>query len=636
MTNYNGRRVLVIDDARSIRETLSLFLRDEGYNPYAVELPSQALTFQQSEKIELALIDVNLPEMDGLHLAEIMLKNDPELTVVFITGLDSFDNMIKAIRLGAYDYLKKPLLPGELTLALERFEERKILRSKIRQAEKLNTMLVQNIPVMLLTINEKLNITSINHASLNMLGYTPQECVADSWLLSRLTENDRNKLINSFHDALKKGITLSTTIKIRHRNNHFVYALFQSLPKFPDDPEKNGMRCAVTDITDRILLEKKMILDEKLKTMGAITAEVAHEIRNPLMSIGGFARRLQNRFPNLAEADIIVRESYRLEKILNRINNYLSPIKFENVECNAVSILKECLELLEPQITEKKINFHLDLDESLPTVYADPDLLRQVFINMILGCYKNIEAESRLEIVAGLKNDNLEIRFSIPSPGQNTIEPEKIFTPFEDGGLSIGIPLTYRLINKMNGELNFLTEDCNAIFLMTIPCCKEEITIQTDKPMILSCMPENPAGPLESLLQREWLRSAREMKPLGVVTLEVENTDIIFADITDVGCSKLYGIVFTALQDTLKRAGDFLSSCGTRTFVAVLPGTDNAGAKRVAKQLRQTACNKISELTEMSLNNVSVQTGTAAEIPTPEHIPDELIDKALYNMRTGK
>lgn len=637
MKRKNDNTVLIIDDEKSIRSTLSLFLSDEGYSSNAFELPSEALAAQAENKYELALVDVNLPEMDGFKLAEKLLENDPNLTVVFITGFDSFNDVVQAIRLGAYDYLKKPLMPGELTLALERFEERKTFRKKIRQAEQLNTMLVQNIPVMLLTFDSDLNITFANRTSRNMLGFTPEECTAEGWLFSRMTENDCDKFGNSFRDAVKKAKPFSEIIKIRHREGHFVYALFQSLPLVPDTPDSNRMRCAVTDITDRILLEKKMVLDEKLKTMGTITAEVAHEIRNPLMSIGGFARRLQNRFPSLAEAEIIVRESYRLEKILNRINNYLSPVKFQRVECNAVSILRECLELLEPEIQDRKVHCRSILDEGLPPVYADPDLLRQVFVNMVLGAIRNMHPGSELKISTESSEEKLKIRFSSPYPPDNPIDPEKVFTPFEDGGQSIGMPLTYRLIKNMDGELNFLTEDSNAVFIMDIPMGNAQPENPVDEiSQAFNCMPSNPAGSLENLLQREWLRSAREMKPLGIISLEIENVDIITADMSDEEQANLFNALYSSLQDILKRAADFLSSCGSRTFVAVLPGTDRDGVESVAHQMTKSIRNTTAELTGLPHHAIVIQTGTAVEVPTPEQMPEDLIDKAVYNMRTGK
>jgi len=80
-----------------------------------------------------------------------------------------------------------------------------------------------------------------------------------------------------------------------------------------------GFTVVARDITERKKVERMRVEAERLKTIGTIAAEVAHEIRNPIVSIGGFARRLQQRFPDLPEAEIILREAERLERMLERI-----------------------------------------------------------------------------------------------------------------------------------------------------------------------------------------------------------------------------------------------------------------------------------------------------------------------------
>ena len=100
-----------------------------------------------------------------------------------------------------------------------------------------------------------------------------------------------------------------------------------ALIKIEKDVAVDRLQGMIVDITDRVFLEKAVVQKEKLRILGSISAEVAHEIRNPLVSIGGFARRLRKRFPELPEGDIILRESERLEKMLKRIAEYLYPAR---------------------------------------------------------------------------------------------------------------------------------------------------------------------------------------------------------------------------------------------------------------------------------------------------------------------
>jgi two-component system, NtrC family, sensor histidine kinase HydH len=129
------------------------------------------------------------------------------------------------------------------------------------------------------------------------------------------------------------------------------------------DAEGKTLTVAVfaRDLTEEKRMEKALLQREKLKTLGAISAEVAHEIRNPLVAIGGFARRLQEKTPDLAEAGIIVNESQRLERILGRIRDYLKPIDIQMKKSSINEILRNCINLLSPQLIAKRVRCVLDI-----------------------------------------------------------------------------------------------------------------------------------------------------------------------------------------------------------------------------------------------------------------------------------
>ena len=116
------------------------------------------------------------------------------------------------------------------------------------------------------------------------------------------------------------------------------------------------MEGIAVDLTDRVELERFVVQEEKLKTLGAITAEVAHEIRNPLFSIAGFAHRLKNRLPDCNELDIILAESRRLEDILDRIGNYLHPVAPHPRLCSLPPIITTVLDFLSPELAAKDIH----------------------------------------------------------------------------------------------------------------------------------------------------------------------------------------------------------------------------------------------------------------------------------------
>jgi PAS domain S-box-containing protein len=224
-----------------------------------------------------------------------------------------------------------------------------------------------------------------------------------------------------------------------------------------------------SEIESRKRLEKALVQREKLETLGAIAAEVAHEIRNPLVSIGGFARRLQERFPNLPECDIILNESQRLEKILTRIKNYLKPVEIRPQECSVNKIIADCVDLLSPEMDRRQAMCQLDLDPKLSVVLADPSILAQIFINLIRNASAVMIEGEILNIRTFEREQDLQIDFKNKVAGAKIKEPELLFMPFAEGGRTLGLPLSYKLLEDMGGLLSVTQEQDFMIFTVSLP-----------------------------------------------------------------------------------------------------------------------------------------------------------------------
>ncbi|SPD76130.1 Response regulator receiver modulated diguanylate cyclase (fragment) [uncultured Desulfobacterium sp.] len=466
------KNILVVDDEVSICRLLAIALDAEGYNPIVYNHPDDALTACKRHTISLAFIDINLPGMSGLELASILKNDDPMCEVVFVTGYGSLDNAVQAIKIGAYDFLKKPISLSEFSLCLRRFEERQILRERIKLAEQRHLQLVQNIPLLIFVLSPDFQLEFINDACLDMLGFTPQEAMNPTgWFLDRIHPDDRDEAKKMFLFAFASGSPVSMECKFLHKDGHEIHVIMKSIPMAKSVAETGDERLEgfIVDISDRVFLEKTLVQREKLKTLGAIAAEVAHEIRNPLVSIGGFAQRLRQKYPNLRECEIILNESERLEKILSRIRNYLEPVDINPKKCTVGAIITDCLVLLSPETEKKQIECKLNLAPGLPFVYADPEVLAQIFINLIRNAAKAMEKGGFLIISAYENDKEIRIDFKNQAPELSVRQTETLFMPFAEGGQSIGLPLCYRLLKDMGGLLSFVQKDDYAIFTVCMP-----------------------------------------------------------------------------------------------------------------------------------------------------------------------
>jgi len=462
------QKILVVDDEPSGAEAVADFLSIEGYQPLVCTHPQEALASFEKGRFSLAFVDINLPDMNGLELASRLKEIDPRIEIVFMTGYGTFDNAVEAIKIGAYDYLRKPFGISELNLCLRRFQERQALKERLKHSERRYLGLVQSIPSIIFVIHDDLRLDFINSASEPILGYTPEEAMSDAnWIVEIIHPEDRARVKSLLTSAFKpKNSRFSTECRLTHKEGHIIHTMIKSIPHKTEFQVLQGL---IVDISDRIFLERARLQDENVRILGAISEEVAHEIRNPLVSIGGFARRLKRKFPDLQEGDIILRESQRLEKILQRIMDYLRPMEFTYQDCSVKDVLTECLELLGPDMERGGVKGHLNLDSSLSPVHIDKDILAHIFTGLILNVVKEMDVGDTLYMRTSESKGNINIEFKNRGPKTKRKGVDRVLMPFGEGYRGTVLPLSSRLLRQMGGFLSYSQEPNEVVFTVSLP-----------------------------------------------------------------------------------------------------------------------------------------------------------------------
>ena len=130
--------LLVVDDDRHICEAMADYLRDLGYRTETANTCEEALARIKEFSFDVVICDVNLPDRDGFQLLEWAIKHAPDTSIIMITGYGTIESAVEAIRLGAFDYLTKPVIDDELNFSIQRalgqrkiVEENKQLRARL-------------------------------------------------------------------------------------------------------------------------------------------------------------------------------------------------------------------------------------------------------------------------------------------------------------------------------------------------------------------------------------------------------------------------------------------------------------------------------------------------------------------------
>ena len=114
-----SKKILVIDDEKSILETLSGILADEGFTPVCLDSAESGLKHLRSEAVDLVLLDIWMPGMDGLEALKKIKEDYPELQVIMISGHGTIETAVQATKMGAFDFVEKPLSYDKIVLAIK-------------------------------------------------------------------------------------------------------------------------------------------------------------------------------------------------------------------------------------------------------------------------------------------------------------------------------------------------------------------------------------------------------------------------------------------------------------------------------------------------------------------------------------
>ncbi len=470
-------KVLIVDADPTVCEALAQTLKGAGYEPEVHLHPQSVVAGLDKVSYSLAFIDVNLPEINGVELASLVRKSGRLEELIFMGSNGNFEQAMRAIKLGAYDYLQKPFESNELRMLLLRLRERFVLQRRVRQAERRHFALIQNLPLLVFSLNRALGVEFINQACQELLEYSPAEAMGTpNWFLERVHAQERGELRAALSDAFVRGRPRSLECRMLQRGGGEVHGIIRFMPSLAGDEPGDGVTQRArevegffVDITDRVYLEKALVQNEKLKTLAAISSEMAHEVRNPLMSIAGFARRLEKKVPDLPEVGIILREAQRLERLLNRIRDYLKPMGARPRECLVTEILSDSLGLLAGEMDDRGISCQVEEWKGIPVVLADPDSLLQVFVNLLRNGFTLMEPNGAFSIRFRELGDKLHVELHIPVRGGLGQDPEHLFMPFDADGEHFGLPLCYRLIKDMGGLLILAREGVCDVFTVSLP-----------------------------------------------------------------------------------------------------------------------------------------------------------------------
>lgn len=314
-----------------------------------------------------------------------------------------------------------------------------------------------NMPAGLVAADPDGSITSCNPRAAEMFDMTPDSIVGkDMGTLLPAVRSLINRVLHSEENVSTELENVGTNGKKR------VFDVGVSSIK-DDDGSVSGLLMLFKEMTEMRRLEKEIERSKRLAAIGKLAAGVAHEIRNPLSSIKGFATYFKDKLVNNDEdkqtAETMIYEVERLNRAVTQLLEFARPIAVDLTDVSPEGLIAHSLRLVEHDLGSKRIASATDVRTAKHTIRTDQDRMNQVLLNLYLNAIEAMEEGGRLTVSVFDTDDENFIAIDVADNGRGIDEAdlEQIFDPYfttRNTGTGLGLAIVYKLIETLGGNIS--------------------------------------------------------------------------------------------------------------------------------------------------------------------------------------
>lgn len=317
---------------------------------------------------------------------------------------------------------------------------------------------VENTNEAFITIDQHSRVVLFNKAAERMFGYQREEVLGENLglLLSPMCENGHREAVARYLETRRPTlIGHETELTVTRKGGaSFPASISFSVAEIDGQLFFTGI---VRDLTEHKALESQVLQSERLAALGQALAEITHEIKNPLIMIGGFARQLCGKCRNdkdRAKLQIIAEEVARLERLLAGLRDLYRPQQLFVEEVDLASLLAEVGALVEDEAASRGVAIRFELGPEATRARADREKLKQVFLNLIKNSMEALPEGGAITISTRQEADRIEVLVADGGEGIPEAVRQRVFSPFfttKEQGTGLGLCISKRIIDEHPG-----------------------------------------------------------------------------------------------------------------------------------------------------------------------------------------
>ena len=354
-------------------------------------------------------------------------------------------------------------------------------RSSLSRIRAFSNSLVENMPIGLIAADGDGIVTAFNQTAETILGRRAGEA---------LGKQAEEVLPGSCREVFRQ---LADDRRIVEREIDCTVAEGRTIPLeviattlHEDDGTFLGRVILFRDMTEMRRLKQEIIRSQRLASLGSLAAGVAHEIRNPLSSLKGFATYFRERYEDNPDdretAETMISEVDRLNRVITQLLEFARPLTMNRRPTSIQTVIRHALRTVEGQARERGIIIEESLPPEIGQIPLDADRISQVLLNLFLNAIAAMEQGGLLRVSLERRDDRT-IRIAIADTGAGIRKEDlpRVFDPYfttKPAGTGIGLPIVQKIVEAHGGEILLESEPgkgTTATLLLPVPITEESL-----------------------------------------------------------------------------------------------------------------------------------------------------------------
>jgi two-component system, NtrC family, sensor histidine kinase HydH len=336
-------------------------------------------------------------------------------------------------------------------------------KASLKKVKAFSDNLVESMPIGLIALDQEKKIASLNNAAESMLFHKrvpstgePAASALPPEIIVLIEEIDASRReiegeIN-FNNSEGKRLIFETSVSIIDGEDGIFL----------------GYIILLRDLTEIRGLEIEIERSRRLASIGGLAAGVAHEIRNPLSSIKGFATYFSERYKDVPEdkktAEVMIQEVERLNRVIGQLLEFARPVNIQKRPISLLTLIDHSVKIIERDAEKKNIRIDVSgVPDNIGPVSVDSDRMSQVFLNLYLNAIEAMPDGGTLTTEAEIDKDSDTLRIIITDTGRGIKKKDLayVFDPYftsKQSGTGLGLSIVHRIIESHNGLVTVESE----------------------------------------------------------------------------------------------------------------------------------------------------------------------------------